>query len=149
MLDKRYGDMNVTARRCGFKGAKYEGAQDLADLMPIHLHRSLVAPTFAVVQTCHAKPNTLVLGLALEGLGQISEEPPGMCGLLVEDDGLTLVQPVDGDQVREGRERHLGRVCDFVDRLDHRQEQHPFRRTVGLGLGLGQNKEGLLWLEVV
>ena len=102
MLDKRYSDMNVAARLCGFEGTKYKGAQDLADLVPIHLHGSLVTPTFTVVKTCHAKPYTLELGLDLVGFGHISEEPPGMSGLLVEDDGLALVQPVDGDQVREG-----------------------------------------------
>ena len=135
MLDKSDGDVNVAARLCGFKGAKYKGAQDLADLVPVHLHRPLVAPAFAVVLTRHAEPNTLDLGLYLEGLGHVSKEPPGMRGLFVEYDGLALVQAVDGDQVREGGQRNLGGVRDLVDGLDHRHEQHPLRRTRGQGKG--------------
>jgi hypothetical protein len=39
-------------------------------------------------------------------------------------------------------------VCHFVDGLNHRQEQHPFSRTVGLGSKKRQNKERIVWSGV-
>ena len=56
-----------------------------------------------------------------------------MRGLLVDDDRAALVQTVDGYQVCERGESHLGRVGDLVDGLDHRHEDQSLRRAVRVG----------------